>query len=330
MSLMAEALRSLMVNGIFAVDGRLDLMTLPDAIVSPHAAYDIDFDDQTKSILLDFRGGGFIADATAADCCRLATYSLQSAKTVKTEITEKSTMPWGLIKLYYSAFYAAHTTVRLLGQGCSYFDSRHMSRISEFAQAVSKAPSSFRLERGLYRCSVNAAATQLKCTKLGGSDGGTHESFWDIFAKTIRATRDNILMGPMLPADAQAVFAKLDEFDDLFLRHGSVSWLSKARNEIQYRHGHDAWFKSAIQKNDRDTLGRLASRWEDDPMDFDLNTERFGLLGEFATACAFIIALCRVLVIQIDERLPKKSKSFLRFGPLAFLNDEKLSATSRP
>ena len=53
-------------------------------------------------------------------------------------------------------------------------------------------------------------------------------------------------------------------------------------------------------------------------MSLDLNAVRFGVLGEFIVACAFIVALCRVMVSCIAERSPSK-RSFLHYGPMEFM-----------
>ncbi len=315
MSLMADALQPLMIQGILGIAGRLKLMSLPDAIISPRAAYDLDFDNVDRAILLDFRDASLIVTATASDCCRLSGSAFQTVSSVALEdVFEKKTLPWEIIKLYYSAFYAGHTVIRLLGEGCSFLDTRHISRIDEFAQAIGKAPG-FKLEAGLYRCALDSSATKLKFARIGG---GTHESFWNVFGDRLNAATTGVLQGPLVPSDAQAVFAQLDSFGQLIGRHGSYRWLSSLRNDLQYRHFHDVWFPSSIGRQDRGTLRRLASQWKADPMSLDLNAMRFGVLGEFIVACAFIVALCRVMVTRIAERSPSK-RSFLHYGPMEFM-----------
>ena len=137
MSLMADAFQPLMVQGILAIDGRLEQLSVPDAILLPRAAYDLDFDNHNRAILLDFRDPGLVVTATASDCCRLSGSAFQTASSVAQEdVFNKTAMPWEIIKLYYSAFYAGQTVIRLLGD--SFFDGRHMSRISLLASAIGK------------------------------------------------------------------------------------------------------------------------------------------------------------------------------------------------
>jgi hypothetical protein len=315
MSLMADAIQPLIVKGIFGVSGRLELTSIPDAIMSPRAAYHLDFDNPNRGVLFDFRDPSFVATAIAADCCRLSGSAFQTICSVSTDSFDRADLPWELIKIYYSAFYAGQTIIRLLGEGCSFFDGRHISRIDEFGKAIGRIPG-FRVDAGLYRCTVDADATTLSCVKI---KGGTHESFWGVFGERMQAATEGVLRGPLVATDAQAVFGQLEAFARLIRRHGSYSWLSTLRNDLQYRHYYEVWFPSSIGKRDRSTLSRLASQWKSDPMALNLDAARFGMLGEFVIACAFIVALCRILLTRVVERSPLKP-SFLHYGPIPFID----------
>ena len=218
MSLLADALQPQMVQGILGIAGRLQVMSVPDAIISPRAAYDLDFDNGNRSILFDFRDAALIVTATASDCCRFSGSAFQTVSSIALEeVFDKQTLPWEIIKLYDSAFYAGQTLIRLLGEGCSFFDARHISRIDALAQAMGKTPT-FKPEAGLYRCTLDPTVTKLSCIRIAG---GTHESFWNVFGERLSAATAGVLQGPLVPSDAQAVFAQLEAFDRLIGRHGS-------------------------------------------------------------------------------------------------------------
>jgi hypothetical protein len=315
MSLMADALQPLFVRGILTISGRVAGTSVPDALISPRAAYDLDFDGLSQTILFDFRDPTLVTTATAFDCCRFSGSAFQTVSSVATTTTlEKDALPWEIIKLYYSAFYTGQTIIRLLGEGCSFLDSRHVARIDAFAKATGKVPG-FSVDAGLYRCAIDTTGTKLTCLRIVG---GTHESFWNVFGEKIESATAGVLQGPLVQKDAQAVFAQLEALSRLVKRHGSYRWLSTMRNDLQYRHYYDVWHPSGIGKQDRRTLHRLVLLWKSDPMSVDLDAVRFGLLGEFIVACAFIVGVCRVLLIRIAERSPQ-SQSFLRYGPLAYM-----------
>jgi hypothetical protein len=263
---------------------------------------------------LDFRDSGLIVTATAADCCRFSGSAFQTVSSITDDSFDTDSMPWEFIKLYYSAFYAGHTLIRLLGDSCSFFNAKHIAHIDAFGRAIGKIPG-FKVDAGLYRCVVSASATQLTCTKLAG---GSHESFWEVFGQKMRTATASVLSGPLVPTDAKAVFGKLVAFSLLVQRHGSYSWLSTLRNELQYRHCHKVWFPTGIGKRDRARLSKLISQWKLDPMAMSLDAAA-GELGDFILICAFIVSMCRALLQLIMERSPNR-KSFLQYGPSRFMN----------
>jgi len=109
MSLMADALQPLIVKGILSISGRIELASIPDAIMSPRAAYDLDFDDPNHGVLFDFRDPGFVITATAADCCRFSGSAFQTASSITDVSFDRDSMPWELIKfLLFSILCRAH------------------------------------------------------------------------------------------------------------------------------------------------------------------------------------------------------------------------------
>ncbi len=205
--------------------------TLADVIIAPKASYDLDFDDSAQSVSVDFRVRGPIVAAMAADFCRLSSAAFQSVSFIEGEIDEKDSIAWGLIKLYYSAFYAGHALIRLFGDACSYFARPHTNRLLNLGVALGKAPS-FRIETGFYQCSVSRTATPMTCTRVRGVSGGAHEAFWDIFGCRIRGLATGVLGGPMISIDAQAVFPQLHAFTSLVARQGNFSWLSAGTKRV--------------------------------------------------------------------------------------------------
>jgi hypothetical protein len=295
-------------------------MTLADVITSPTAGYDLTFDDTDQSVAVDFRESNVITAALAADCSRFSSASFQTVSLAATEFLQRDNSAWSLVKLYYLAFYAGHTLIRLFGEGCSYFDRPHVARLAELGDAFGLARS-FRLDSGLYRCVLEQNSTVLKCTRARGTVGGAHEAFWGIFGMRLRAISEAVLRGTLAAADAQAAFAQLDTLSDIIRRRVGFSWLSVVRNDVQYRHQFGVWFPNQLKAGDRRVLSRLATEWQRDPMQIDLDVRRVGLLGEFVSCCIFIVALCHTMLCRIADRSSAGGKSFVRIGPMAFIND---------
>jgi hypothetical protein len=268
--------------------------------------------------VIDFRDSRLLSVALAADCCRLSGASFQTICLASAEITQRDSLAWGLVKLYYSAFYAGHTLIRLFGEGCSFFDRTHVERLTEIGDAFGRERQ-FSIDSGLYRCVLDPTSTTLKCTRARG--GGAHEAFWGIFGTRIRSIADSVLSGSLSQIESQAVFSQLDSFIDIIRRKTGYGWLSFLRNDVQYRQQYGVWFPGNINVGDRRILSRLATEWQRDPMLIDLGVRRVGLLGEFVSSCVFVVALCHTMLTRLADRSSAGQRSFVVVGPMAFLND---------
>jgi hypothetical protein len=239
---------------------------------------------------------------------------------VQSEAIDKVNVPWIIVKMYYAAFYSAHCLLRIFGNSCSFFnpsDIRALVKLYEIGGLVTP----FTLESGLYSCKLDAAASSLTCKKIGGRSGGSHETFWDEFGQRIGELAVAALVAPMSRIEAQDIFRKLTTLQEVMKQGGSsYSWLSYVRNAIQYRQQYEAWLPSSIKKVERNILCRLAGKWTADPLaiDMDLGSQT---LRKFISACAFIIACCRVMLFHIAHRSIEGSKSFLNVGPLSILKE---------
>jgi hypothetical protein len=323
MSLLADALQPFLVRELISISGRPEFMTLADVINSPYASYALEFDNLEQSTVLDFREKTFIAIALAHDACRLSCASFQTVSGIAADIGQRDYTAWSLVKMYYAAFYAGNALLRLFGESCSFFDRVHILRLVQLAAATGVLPT-FRIESGLYRCVLIREATALKCTRARSGSGGAHESFWEIFGSKIDALSEGVLKGQLLRADAQSVFNQLEGSRKILRRKGSYNWLSVVRNDLQYRHQFGVWFPTQLKPRDRDSLSRLVLGWNADPMGIELGTGRIGILGEFVSCCSFIVALCHAILERIADLSTAGTKSFVRLGPMVFLNDIRL------
>ncbi len=319
MSLVADALQPYIVRELATLAGRARVTTLADIIVSETSAYDLFFDDLDRSFTLDFMETRAIVGALAGDCCRFSFAAFQTISPVATEIIQRDTVAWSLVKVYYAAFYAGHALIRIFGEACSFFDRQHVGRLIELGEALGRNWS-FDVDAGLYRCSLTPSSTALKCTKTRGA-AGIHEAFWTVFGLHVRRLSEATLTGSLVSSDALAVFSQLDALIEIMRRRTGYSWLSGVRNDLQYRQSHGVWFPARLRQHERQSLSRLISDWQRDPMEIDLDMSRFGLLGDFVAACIFIVALCHAMLSRIAERSTAGSRSFALLGPMAFVND---------
>src|SRR5262249_46846070 len=123
-------------------------------------------------------------------------------------LLERDRVAWCMIKLYYSAFYAGHALLRLVGEGCSNFDKSHIDRLLAMGQAFEKTPS-FGITTGTYRCVVNSGGTTLTWSPARGGKGGPHQAFWGTFGDHLGKLSDAILAGPLSRPSAITVTEKI-------------------------------------------------------------------------------------------------------------------------
>ncbi len=319
MSLLADALQPLLPSGMLSLSGRMAPISLPDLITRRGAAYDLGVDAPNEAVLLDFRDPRVILEALASDLCRSSSASFQSVAEIAPYVEDKSTLPWALIKLYYAAYYAGHAVIRLLGESCSYFAPSHVRRISEVAASVGGALP-FRLSAGFFHCVLDPSSSAISCRQSRGLVGGAHEAFWGVFGTKINELAEAVLRGPLEPRESQEVYAQLDALRQIMHPGNGHSWLSFVRNEVQYRNQYGVWFPPEHKAAQRGALARLASGWMADPMRFNLSQHPSDLHA-FVNGCAFIIAVCRVLVVRVFERSSAgaRTRPFVEYGPISLL-----------
>lgn len=318
MPLAAAALQPFVVPQLIGVGTGSERMTLSDLITLKSAGYDLTI--AARKITLDFRDSTAVTSVLASDCGRFSCAAFQSVANIAQDLEGRDAFVWGLIRLYYAAFYAGHALIRTLGEGCSFFYRIHTDRIALIADANGIVPP-FRIDAGLYHCVLESGASVATFTRAASTSGGSHEAFWLVFGNKMKVLAEAILRGPLPRADAQAVFAQLDQMLQILGRKGNYSWLTGVRNDLQYRLQHQVWYPERLRPQFRRDLARVAGQWTRDPMLIDMANPKWGLHGDFAQTCAFIIALCREIFGQIGARSSEGRRSFAYTGPLAFLND---------
>lgn len=311
MSLVADALQPKIVRGLINLSGRSPIHHLSDVITeAPKSGYDLEFFITTGTVGIDFRENAFITQAIGGDAARLASACFTSMTGIASALAHSDTLAWGLIKLYYAAFYGGHSILRLLGQSCTYMNGKHINHLKRLVSASSGAVP-FDLSAGLYHCILNNNQTGFEMVRAHGRVGGAHETFWEIFDIFLSKTTDEVIQGRLSQADARAVFTKIEAVRRIYRRQSRASWLSEVRNEVQYRQAMGVWAPSTVNRTSREKLARLADQWKRDPMEIDVDPPPTGDLPAFIAACAFTTAVCRAILRRVAERSSVGSKSFV-------------------
>jgi hypothetical protein len=276
---------------------------------------------QADSFALAVADSRSLLSAFAADVNRLSTASLESAISVaRIEGLPRSTA-WTIIKSYYSAFFAAHSILRILGLSVSRFDGNQVNSVNKIANVFGAIlqPAT----KGHYRCTFDSSKKELSCTKINLGSGGVHEAFWSVFNARLRQLSTDVLILKIgTIANNQVASAKLSELSENLCGDPATggSWLSFMRNEVNYSHRWGTWYPyEGYQATHGDRLYDGHFIWVEDPLRIDLASYAGRDLLRFQQTCNFLVALCRALVIDMSRRC-STGNSFHTYGPLAILN----------
>ncbi len=317
MSIVADAIRPFWIKGMNDITGKL-IKDFPAWICDEE--YQIFDPIHSSSFKLNIASPAKLLAAFAYDCSRMASASFESVCTLKKDSTMPKSTAWFLLRSYYSAFFAAHSILRILGISCSQLSSPQSASINKIAELYNNALG-IRPSKGFYVCEFNSSDKQLTCNKTTISAGGVHEAFWHTFTQRMSQLSDQILQTNGSTIINQQVATKLNELClNLSYQHcNNGSWLSFVRNEINYKHKLGCWFPYNGYKAHYEELFRRVNEWHADPININLNSSYNSDLQRFQATCHFIISLCRCLVIDMSERC-STGKSFLSYGAISFLN----------
>ena len=149
---MADAIQPYLVSGLIGQSGRPVATSVADLIGKQGTiGFDLDINDIDETFTADFRTRDPIVNSIAYDSSRFAAAAFQSMMLVCEDVNAKKGTAWGLIRGYYAAFYAGHSTLRLLGDSCIYLNRLHIGQITSLLQASGKTPA-FKIRASAYHC----------------------------------------------------------------------------------------------------------------------------------------------------------------------------------
>jgi hypothetical protein len=164
-------------------------------------------------------------------CAALESYF----KIVADPLSNKST-GWALIKAYYSAFFAAHASLRTIGIIVSRLDKSVCEIIHK--DAIRFYPGSLKPFTSTYKISYVEAARVMQFQQID-AEGGYHESFWNVYYQFIEA-------GLNSPKKHETVYQDelvlINHLKNNISKSPKYSWLSVIRNRINYQLPSDFWF----------------------------------------------------------------------------------------
>lgn len=246
------------------------------------------------------------ASGLAYDFKRFALASLESRVGFHANYISSKAIGWPLLRMYYSAFFAAHAIMRETDQAVIRLDSPQAKYLTEIGQTY--IDPSFKVESGNYhvrRKQDTSKTLDVWLVKIQDSRGA-HDAFWRIFYKFLAELADEVSL-KREPKDLLVV-AQINEIQRVLSSNGfsNGTWLSSVRNEINYQHMYGVWFPYGNNKKIASYIGRLSGFNNINiRLDYDARREP---LEAFCSGCSFISALN----YEVSELLAPKPSGDIR------------------
>ncbi len=274
----------------------------------------------------------------ASDISRLSCASIESLNNIDDSLEPKKFLAWELVKYYYSAFYSAHSTLKICGFGLVQLDQIIIHNIKKRADTLGLAFPS--LGKGIYCFKIDAASSKVIFFKVGRYDD-SHKGLWhryidfldvltglsvetnDLDANCIKknetATKPKICIYSQMPlGDAEAVVSRLEELKAVINKRGDSNWLSSTRNMINYNHAFGVWFPYRQFEESHYQIPTLKDLYLLSPLSEQLSLDAVSGLSEYVKCCQLVNSINYSLLNDLAKRHPD-SKSFLLKGPFAYI-----------
>jgi hypothetical protein len=282
--------------------------------------YQIRTQVKENEFTLDLNERNLFLNPISKDCNRFSTSSLESIiKIDNLDILPKS-ISWLLIKQYYSAFYSAHLILRFLGFSLSQFDPEGIKKIRSIADLYGTL-NGINVQGGYYLVDYSNNSKSVICKKINiNDDGGSHVALWKIFGEKIKFISTDCL-SKNSSTEIQVFTKQLDELINNLSYVGSknYSWLSRIRNDLNYKHLYGVWHPYSLNKKDLDFIIRNLGAWKGDINKIELSNLTGKEVVRFSNTCQFIIGLSKKISEDMSKRC-SEGNSFLHSGYTKIIN----------
>lgn len=301
---------------------------IPVSLSAP-GCFEVDFYDISEAL-----------SAWAHDIVRLTCASFETVDAITEIPNQRKFLAWPLVEYYYSAFYSAHSTLKICGFGLIQLNGQIIRQIERRAETLSAELS--HLSQGTYCVNISPSESKMVfylVSKYNDSHRGLWHRYYDFL---------NVLSGFSVSTDAldsncirtrraseaypQSVYAQLPQHDaeivagriecvkSVLNKRGDCNWLSWVRNSINYNHAFGIWYPYKSFKGEYEKLIPMRGLYRRNSLDDNLiSTGKESELVQFVKCCQQINAFNLDLIKDLSVRHPE-NKSFLKKGPLAYLN----------
>lgn len=267
----------------------------------------------TKSFELCALNNDEILKTICHDISRFSSSAIESIANIADEPTFPKSNGWMSIRVYYSAFFAAHSLLRMYGRSCSYFNTDSMKLVN--ATLLSQHPESKKISDGNYILKLRRSGSNiyLNAKDIDSSHAGLWKSFYDLLEELQNSISTLTSFTSEEKNDCVDFLIKLSS---RIKKDNNKGWLSKIRNDINYNHSMNSWTINYEKKStDNNNIKIYAAKWKK-PCSLELFSDGLEEKIEFIETSSIIISMMKDLIISIYEI---DKSNFLRYTTIPSL-----------
>jgi len=276
--------------------------------------------------------------SVAYDIQRLSCASLETMSSLKPSENNDKFLAWQLIQMYYAAFYAAHSILKICGMGLTQIDDKAVNNLKKNGRTRGIVIPS--LCTGIYCVDINRNNRWMTIYK-GKKYDDSHRGLWARFIDFLGVVNGSIvrtddynnacirlqqlgdcksdsIWDQFSSADAFIVYNRIESFADLLKQNGR-NWLSNIRNNVNYSHQYGVWFPYQNILKDYKRVVSSNKLYMEDPLSDVFVLDNKSEIIKYVLACHFIVSLNREMLIDLSLRHPN-SRSFLKNNVIKYLN----------
>lgn len=278
--------------------------------------------------------------AWASDISRLSCAFLESVANIKVSDITNKFLAWNMVQYYYSAFYSAHSILKILGFGLIQLDGMIIEKLNRNAIAMGVSLSN-EIKRGIY-CIKFGVNNSLAFYKIGRYDD-SHKGLWNRFYEVLcvlngeyvitnsygndclrlKEANEGVpmsLFGKVENSDALDAQNRIDQLKSVINMKGDRNWLSYIRNYVNYNHGLGVWYPYTDGSSNYDRVATMKDLCFQNFLDnqFDIGSADDEVI-KFVKICQLVNAMNYDLLTDLKKRNPN-TKSFLNDFVFKYVN----------
>lgn len=287
--------------------------------------FDIQSNPSNETIIISSKNREKFFSTYAYDCSRFLTAAIETGREIESYNKRTKELAWLIIKTYYSAFYSAHSILRLCGFGVMFINQKLSKSLLDVASLQDGiVGESFKINSSA--CFFTVDSNNLFITlEVNKSGSQAHQLLWKKFGAFLKNVSDDYLSAGESRVEKQNASQQLTNLVDILKQYNCVrysNWLSQVRNDVSYMHKYGLWHPYKKQySQDTKELNRCSPKFLSHSGIFQQDVTLWNTktdLVRFFLACKFIVGLALLTAHDMAKRNPS-SKSFLKGGPLKLL-----------